>query len=125
MTTAPANREEIAVIHAAAHQGRTDIINAIVSELADHGASLMDIGAILSAPRQLDGSTPLHVAAMQGHVDVCRALLHVGVNVVRSGTSGSVQGKTPFDIAKGPVRQVLLNGGPRRGLRGMTLVVHL
>ncbi|GAB5036739.1 Hypothetical protein NocV09_04700300, partial [Nannochloropsis oceanica] len=76
-------QEEIRVLHAASMHGRTDVIKAVITELGKTGLPYTLLPSLLSTPRDDDGATALHIAAMHGQA---------------RGTAGAVAGKRAWDM---------------------------
>ncbi len=81
------------VLYIAVAQGHT----AIVKELLRHKTLVLD------APN-FNGTTPLHLAAINGYLDIVQALVEAGANVSAKDKGG----KTPFAVAKDPAIQAYL-----------------
>lgn len=74
---------------------------------------LLQSGANLNA-RGLDNDTPLHDAAVNGHVKIAKLLVERGADI----NAKNSKGKTPLDVALPTVRPYLLN--PSLSLPGKT-----
>ena len=76
------NKDGLTLLHAAAFKGQLNIVDFIM------------VNTELILPLSNDGETPLHLAATNGHIDICRILKNV-----EKAESPDYYGFTPLDIA--------------------------
>lgn len=96
---------ELTALHLAAASGKVEAIQFLLATPVE-----ADPGAV-----RINNFTPLHSAAMQGHADVCEALLRAGADV---NVQTNPQGYAPLHSAAfaghiGAIRVLLAHGADR------------
>jgi len=108
MTSLP---EELVVLFHAALLGRTDVVQSAIASIrekatdGDGGFDISYLSREISVGRPDDDCTPLHVAALFGHADVVRSLLHAGASLTAYPQKGEYAGKRPYELAVESSRQ--------------------
>jgi ankyrin repeat protein len=70
--------------------GQTGLHIAAIWGCIDAGAALIELGADVNAQNDLSGSSPLHMGATRGRLEMCRMLLQHGADHLMRDDSGRV-----------------------------------
>ena len=91
-------------------QGLSPLLIAVIGGFADVALAVIEAGAQLGSPRAPGGRTAFHIAAEQGLVDVCEAMLEAANAPIVLACLKDDAGRRPLDVAVcgGHVRLVAL-----------------
>jgi len=97
--------EELNAIFHASTQGRTDIVQAAIDSIRGNSPTHeslkhanQTIVKLISTGRAEDNATPLHVASINAHADVIRALLSAGASLNCKASHGALAGLRPYEV---------------------------